>query len=84
MSEAFNSNKPLGLHNPIAASKGHDGHVEDVPGACSPTEGSNISGVVKYNRQMRLGLFILSFACIFCGLDELAYDFQYTMEFWKR
>ena len=33
---------------------------------------------------MRLGLFILSFACIFCGLDEVAYDFQYTKEFWKQ
>jgi hypothetical protein len=71
------------LHNPIAASKGRDVHDEEVPGACPPIEGNDLSGVVKYNRQMRLGLFILSFACIFCGLDEVAYDFQHTKEFWK-
>jgi hypothetical protein len=33
---------------------------------------------------MRLGLFVISFVCLFCGLDEVAYDFQYTKEFWQK
>jgi len=84
MSEAFHSNETLELHNPLVASKWHDEYDEAVPGASSRTEGNDLAGVVKYNRQMRLGLFILSFAFIFCGLDEAAYDFQYTKEFWKQ
>ena len=33
---------------------------------------------------MRLGLFVLSFVCLFCGLDEVAYDFHYTKEIWTQ
>jgi len=33
---------------------------------------------------MRLGLFVFSFACLFCGLDEVAYDFHYTKEIWTQ
>jgi hypothetical protein len=33
---------------------------------------------------MRLGLFVLAFTSLFCGLDEVAYDLHYTKEFWKQ
>jgi hypothetical protein len=33
---------------------------------------------------MRLGLFLLAFASLFCGFDEVAYDLHYTKEFWKQ
>lgn len=45
---------------------------------------NDLAGVVKYNRQMRVGLFFLAFAGLFCGFDEVAYDLQYTKEFWQR
>ena len=45
---------------------------------------NDLSGVVKYNRPMRLGLFLLSFACLFCGLDEVAFDLRYSKEFWNQ
>jgi hypothetical protein len=41
---------------------------------------NDLAGVVKYNRLMRLLLFLLAFACLFCGFDEAAYDFHYTMD----
>ena len=46
--------------------------------------GIGLEGVVIYNRLMRLGLFVLAFACIFCGLDEIVFDLHYTKEFWTH
>jgi hypothetical protein len=53
-------------------------------GVSSRFAGNDLAGVVKYNRQMRLPLFLLAFACFFCGFDEVAYEFHYTKEFWKQ
>jgi hypothetical protein len=72
------------LHNPIAASKAHNKHDEDVSDVSSRLASNDLAGVVKYNRPMRLGLFILSFVCLFCGFDEYAYDLRYTKELWKQ
>jgi hypothetical protein len=33
---------------------------------------------------MRLGLFLLAFAGLFCGFDEVAYDLHYTKELWTQ
>ena len=33
---------------------------------------------------MRLGLFVISFACLFCGVDQVAFDFRYTKEIWEQ
>ncbi len=51
--------------------------------APSPTC-NDLAGVVKYNRQMRLPLFLLAFAGLFCGFDEVAFDLHNTKEFWQQ
>lgn len=86
MSEAFRSNKPLGLHNSIVASKRHGGASCGAIGAGLGLRfaRNDLSGVVKYYQQMRLGLFVLAFACLFCGLDQVVFDFRYTKEFWTQ
>jgi hypothetical protein len=33
---------------------------------------------------MRLGLFILAFAGLFCGFDQVAYDLHNTKELWNQ
>jgi hypothetical protein len=72
------------LHNPIISSKRHGDVVSAGVGRNSRIAGNGLEGVVKYNRQMRLGLFVLAFACFFGGLDEVVYDLKYTKEFWKQ
>ena len=46
--------------------------------------GNHLERDVLYNLQMRLGLFVISFACLFCGVDQVAFDFRYTKEIWER
>jgi hypothetical protein len=74
------------LHNPAISSKRLGDGGRGVVGveAHSRFAGNDLAGVVKYNRRMRLGLFVISFVCLFCGFDEVAYDFQYTKEFGKQ